>query len=187
MIAPMSRGTVFQVNVSRGGVPKHAIASDFIGPLGLASDAQADRHAHGGPLKAVCLYAVERLADLAAEGHRVFPGALGENITVQGLDWDHVVPGARIRLGDEVLLEVTEYTAPCWKNAQWFSNADFTRIEHRANPGWARVYARVLATGYVATGDEVELRAGTAAERVWRTQPQVFYRWSPEEKMPTRI
>jgi MOSC domain-containing protein YiiM len=42
------------------------------------------RRNHGGPTAAVCLYAVEALARVAADGHEAFPGAYGENLTVEG-------------------------------------------------------------------------------------------------------
>ena len=37
---------------------------------------------HGGPERALCLFSLERILELQAEGHPIFPGAAGENITI---------------------------------------------------------------------------------------------------------
>jgi MOSC domain-containing protein YiiM len=68
-----------------------------------------------------------------------------------------VVPGARLRVGPEVMIEVTGYTSPCQKNAGWFIEGDFGRMSQTRHPGSSRLYARVLQGGRVKTGDEVAL------------------------------
>src|SRR5438034_7213405 len=78
-----------------------------ITPLGLEGDAHRDLEHHGGPERAVCLFSLEAIRELQAEGHPMAPGALGENVTVEGLDWSAVVPGAILQLGGDVRLEVT--------------------------------------------------------------------------------
>lgn len=153
----MYKGTVAQVSVSSGGVPKCAVLEAEIGQLGLAGDAHNDRANHGGAERAVCLFAAERLEALAAEGHPIGPGSAGENITTRGIDWDLVVPGARLRLGSDVLLEITRFTTPCKTNQAWFKDGDFNRMHQNLFPGWSRVYARVLEPGTVRPGDSVEL------------------------------
>ena len=79
---------------------------------------------------------------------------LGENVTIAGLDWDAVVPGARLRLG-AVLVEVTSYTVPCRTIAHAFRLWRPSRVGQKAHPGWSRVYARVLLPGPLAVGDPV--------------------------------
>jgi MOSC domain-containing protein YiiM len=61
----------------------------------------------------VCLFSLEQIEALRAEGHRIAPGALGENVTLEGIEWVRVVPAARLRLGDRLVLEITRYTSPC--------------------------------------------------------------------------
>ena len=148
--------SIVQVNVSRGGVPKLPIAAGDVGPLGIAGDGHNEPpHIHGGPERALCLFAMERIEALAAEGHPIFAGAVGENVTTRGLDWDAVVPGSRFRLGDEVTIEITRYTTPCRTNARWFSGGDFNRMHQNLYPGWSRVYARVLTPGRIRAGDPI--------------------------------
>jgi MOSC domain-containing protein YiiM len=172
-----NRGTVFQINTSRGGVPKTPIEEDDVEVSGLSRDRQADLRHHGSLEQALCLFSVEVLAQLAAEGHPIAPGSTGENLTLQGIDWSLIVPGRQLRIGDDVLIEVTGYTTPCKKNAQWFKGGDFTRMSQKLHPGWSRVYARVLERGHIRTGDPVVLSdEESAADRMERVQPQT-YRW----------
>jgi MOSC domain-containing protein YiiM len=152
------QGRIRQVNVSAGGVPKLPVAAAEVGELGLNGDGHdAPLSVHGGPERALCLFAWERIASLAAEGHPIFAGATGENVTTEGLDWDAVVPGARLRLGADVVVEVTRYTTPCKTNARWFAGGDFNRMHQNLFPGWSRVYARVLSGGTIRPGDTIEL------------------------------
>lgn len=146
---------VHQVSVSDGGVPKLAVPSATITVGGVAGDRQRNRKYHGGADRAVCLYSLEVIEALRAEGHRIGPGSSGENLTVAGLDWRHLAPGDRLSIGEHVRLEVTSYTTPCRWNAQWFTDGNFTRISQALYPGWSRLYARVLNEGMVKPGDVV--------------------------------
>ena len=126
-----------QLSRSGGGVPKLPIVEADVTELGIVGDAQNDTKNHGGPERALCLFAIEVIEALAAEGHAMAAGATGENITTRGLDWELVIPGARLRLGSEVLIEVTRYTTPCYKNARWFMEGDFNRCTRTSFPAQA--------------------------------------------------
>ena len=151
------RATITQINISPGGVPKRPIDSAVIGTLGVEGDRQANTEHHGGPERALCLFSLERIEALQTEGHPITPGGAGENITITGLDWDAVAPGTQLRLGEAVLIEITGYTAPCYKIEANFSDGDFNRINQKIHPGWSRAYARVLEGGPLLPGDAVEL------------------------------
>ncbi len=157
-------GRVVQISVSDGGVPKHAVASARITDDGVEGDRQRNLEHHGGPDRAVCLFSMERIRDLQAEGHAIAPGIVGENITIEGVDWDAVLPQSRILLGDEVALEVTRYTAPCTNIGPVFADGKFSRISQKRHAGWSRVYARVLVPGTVTTGDAVRVLPPGAGE-----------------------
>ncbi len=156
----MSRGGVVvqvSVSVSRGGLPKLPVDVIRVGRTGIEGDGHRHRKIHGGPERAVCLYSLEVIRALVVEGHPIHPGSAGENVTVSGLSWDLVVPGATLALGDEVLLAVASYTAPCKTIAASFVDRRFRRIDQRKHPGWSRVYARVLREGAVRCQDRVAL------------------------------
>ena len=152
----MTQARIFQINASNGGVPKRPLRQAEVNALGLTVDKQIHTKVHGGPEKAICLYSLERILALQAEGHPIYPGSVGENVTISGLDWDAVVPGARLRLGD-VLVEITSYALPCNLIVESFSDLDSSRISHKKHPGWARAYSRVLDAGTCKIGDTVTL------------------------------
>jgi MOSC domain-containing protein YiiM len=150
-------GRIVQISVSPGGVPKLPVEAARITTDGVEGDAQRDREHHGGPDRAVCVYSMDAIRALVAEGHVVAPGTLGENVTVEGLDWSRVEPGARLRLGAGVLLEVTRYTSPCLNIKAAFVGGEFGRVSQKRHPGWSRVYTRVLREGTIRTGDPAAL------------------------------
>lgn len=152
-------GRIVQISISPGGVPKHAVPAARVTAQGVDGDAHRDREHHGGPERAVCVYSMEALRQLVAEGHAVAPGTLGENVTVEGLDWAAIAPGARLLLGDEVLLEVTRYTSPCTNIKAAFKDGEFGRVSQKRHPGWSRVYTRVLSEGTIRPGDPARLLA----------------------------
>jgi MOSC domain-containing protein YiiM len=153
-------GTVASINISGGGVPKRRVTGANVARLGLMGDDQEDKVHHGGPDRAVCIYALEKVHALQAEGHPIEPGSVGENLTVEGLRWDSVMPGVRIRVGDSVVLEVTSFTSPCKTIRRSFLDGRFARISQKLHPGWSRVYARVISEGDVTLGDRVEVLRG---------------------------
>ncbi|MDQ2889565.1 MAG: MOSC domain-containing protein [Gemmatimonadota bacterium] len=130
-----------------------------IGPSGIVGDGHDDRKHHGGPERAVCLYASELITRLVEEGHPIYAGSAGENVTISGLDWSCMVPGVRVRLG-ATMIQLTSYTSPCKTIRNSFVNGRFERISQKTNPGWSRVYARVLVPGTVRRADEVEIVPG---------------------------
>lgn len=150
------RGQVVQLSISPGGVPKKPIDVATVGEFGIEGDGHQDRRNHGGPERALCLWSIERIEALQAEGHPIFPGAAGENVTTRGIDWGRVVPGVRLRIG-EVLCEITGYAAPCDNNADWFTDGKFVRMSQKLHPGWSRTYARVVEPGVIRPGEPVEL------------------------------
>lgn len=153
----MAHGRIVQINVSPGGVPKLPVPSARVTELGLEGDLHRDMENHGGPERALCIYPMEQIRVLRAEGHDVSPGAIGENLTVEGLDWERVRPGSRLELGGGVVIEVTRYTSPCFKIKNRFADGDISRVSQKSRPGGSRVYARVLATGVIRQGDTVRL------------------------------
>jgi MOSC domain-containing protein YiiM len=148
---------VHQINISDGGVPKRPVLEAKITEQGLGGDRQRNLSVHGGPDRAVCLFSLELIERLQDEGHSIDAGLSGENLTLAGVEWELIKPGVELSVGPEVRLAVTSYTAPCSHNAQWFRDRDHQRISQKRNPGWSRVYAKVLRTGMVTPGDHVEV------------------------------
>jgi MOSC domain-containing protein YiiM len=144
-------GTVVQLSVSPGGLPKRPVERAEVTWKGMAGDRQATRVHHGRPWQALCIWSAEVIDDFRKAGHPLAPGRAGENITVSGLPWAEVRAGVRLRVGD-VLCEVSAYALPCASNTEWFIDGDFRVMHHERGPV-SRVYATVLEPGVIAVGD----------------------------------
>ena len=146
---------VYQINISDGGVPKRPVLEAVVTTNGVEGDRQGNLKVHGGPDRAVCLYSQDLIERLQDEGHSIDAGFAGENLTLTGLEWEKLKPGDRLQIGPDVQLQIMSYTSPCDKNAQWFRDRDIMRVSQKTNPGWSRLYAKVLRGGMVRPGDEV--------------------------------
>jgi MOSC domain-containing protein YiiM len=150
----MEDGRVHAINVSDGGIPKTSRNSAWVDAEGVEGDRQRNLTFHGGPNRAVSLYSLDRIRALQAEGHPIAPGTIGENLTIEGVDWSLMVPGVRVQVG-EVELELTAYATPCRNIAPSFSDGNSARVAQKRHPGWSRVYAKVLHEGRIVPGDSV--------------------------------
>ncbi len=161
---PGGQGYIYQLNCSDGGVPKLPVEEAQLTPTGLVGDRQRYLTIHGGPQRALCLYSLEVIQALQAEGHPIYPGSAGENVTIAGLDWSELAPGCRLSLGDEVVVELTSYAGPCRNIRSSFGDGKFKRIAQKHHAGESRLYARVIRTGRLAVGQQVRLLNDATAE-----------------------
>lgn len=145
--------SIFQINLSKGGVPKHPVDEAYVSFIGIKGDVQKDKRYHGGPDRAICLFSIELIHQLNEEGHSIYPGSTGENFTISFPDYHVLIPGVNIRIGDEVVLQITSYAAPCKTIKDSFLNDDFVRISQKVFPNESRLYARVLKEGRVRIND----------------------------------
>ncbi len=157
-------GSIIQINVSPGGIPKRPIAEAEVTPEGIRGDSWAHPQIHGGPNQAVLLITSEGIGELIAQGYPVHPGALGENLTVAGLDRRQLRIGQRYRAG-EVLLELTKIRTPCSqldvygpsiKQAVYDGQIQAGDV---SSPRWglSGFYARVLRAGVIRQCDIIQL------------------------------
>jgi MOSC domain-containing protein YiiM len=131
----------------------------FLGKINLVGDAQGDLKNHGGPDKAICVYAHEHyaywqrhfgLAELPA-------GAFGENFTTEGCFESNLCIGDTFAVGSagEVVVQVSQPRQPCWKLARRWQVADMAvQVQGIGYTGW---YFRVLQEGFVQPGDSLQL------------------------------
>jgi len=106
-------GRVVAVCLGPGGIPKLPVAEARVGALGLEGDAHRFAF-HGGEHRAVCLFAVEDYAALARDGVQAqAPGAFGENLLTEGLDYAALAAGDELAVGDEVRLAIHDVREPC--------------------------------------------------------------------------
>lgn len=141
-------GTVVAVCVSaKKGIRKRAVPqARLVQDFGLEGDA------HAGPWhRQVSLLALESIEKMRAKGLSVHPGSFAENITTSGLDLPSFAIGQRIRIGDEVVLEVTQIGKECHNRcAIYFLAGDCVMPSEG-------IFARVLRGGDVKPGAPVSL------------------------------
>ncbi len=161
-------GIIHQVSLNKGGIPKLAVPEAWANPLGLEGDDHSHPQFHGGPLKALLLVSLEDLEALSCEGFPVFPGALGENLTVSGIDFRRLRSGQRFVVGDAAI-ELTTLRTPCHTLDVYNLEAG-TPIHRRlydarakagdpSSPVWAMggFYASVIQRGLIGTGATIAL------------------------------
>lgn len=147
------------------GIRKTPLATPhvFVGETNIDGDGQADLTVHGGRDKAVYVYPAEHYAfweTVCAQAKVAAPaghGALGENLTIEGLLETGAWVGDQLEIG-EVALRVESPRGPCYKlNAHLgFDWASKMMIQS----GYTGFYCSVVRQGKLAAGDAVLVRAG---------------------------
>ena len=111
-------------------------------------------------LRQVHLIHAELLDDLAEMGFSVKPAELGENITTRGIDLLGLPRGARLRVGEEALLEITGLRNPC-KQLEGIAEGLMEAVLDRAKDGSlvrkAGVMAIVIEGGSCTVGDSIDV------------------------------
>ena len=160
-----------QINRSKGGLPKRAIADPvMLNYEGVEGDWQRDRFHHGGPDKAVLMIAAELIDSLRVRGFPVFYGALGENLTVSGIDPHLLRMGQRFRFGAEAVIELTKLRVPCSNlnvygpgiHAELYDGGCKAGDVSSARWAFGGFYARVIHPGLISNGMPVILESELA-------------------------
>ena len=152
-------GVIHSVNVSQnGGVPKLPVRAAIIRYEGVEGDHNRFRteRKEGDPGRAVNIFSLERIHQLREEGHSIEVGSTGENLTIEGMDWDSLEVGMTLKVG-EASISLSEPCAPCSKIGGSFVGKDFSRIDHDKEVGWSRWSAKVIEEGAVSVGDPVSI------------------------------
>ena len=140
-------GKVMAVCVSEArGTPKRNI-----GRARLRADWGVEGDAHAGNWhRQVSLLSYEAVQAFNARGANVADGAFGENLLVSGFDFKRLPVGTRLRCGD-VRLEITQIGKECHSGCEIYQRVGDCIMPREG------VFARVLAGGEVAVGDEMTL------------------------------
>ena len=138
------------------GVRKRDIRECRVTPNhGLEGDAHA-----GKWHRQVSLLAKESIDRFNAQGYSIDCGGFGENLTTEGIDLISLPIGTKLKIGSEVLLEVTQIGKVCHRPCAIFRNTGDCILPK------AGIFARVLTGGTVKVGDEIsaaEQPSGQAA------------------------
>jgi MOSC domain-containing protein YiiM len=158
-------GSILQINISSGGVPKRALPEASVTAQGVQGDGHAHPEIHGGPERAVLLITAEGIEELTALGFPLTYGSLGENLTTRGIGRREWRVGQRWRIGQDVVIEITKRRAPCQTLNMYGPGIQaaiydaLTRDGDPASPKWglSGMYASVVSPGVVRTGDSIVL------------------------------
>jgi len=113
---------------------------------GIVGDAHADNW-H----RQVSLLALESIEKMRALGLNVGPGSFAENLTTQGIDLLSLPLGSRVRVGDEVVLEITQHGKVCHDRCAIYYQAGDCVMPREG------IFAKVIKGGLVKVGDKIEL------------------------------
>lgn len=111
-------------------------------------------------LRQVHLLQSELFGELADAGLAIGPGEMGENVLTRGLDLLALPAGARLRLGDEALVEVTGLRNPCHQIEDFRPGLLAAVLGRDADGRLVRkagVMAIVLEGGVVRPGDAIDV------------------------------
>ena len=162
-------GTIVQISISPGGLPKLPVPEGFVTPLGIEGDQHLHPNIHGGPQKAILLVSAEVVENLRERGYPLYFGALGENLTTRGIDFRRLRVGDRLRAGG-ALLEITRPRGPCTALDIYGETLKLDIFDARVkaldytSPRWGMsgLYASVVHGGPVRPGDIIALVASAA-------------------------
>jgi len=154
-------GTVVHLGVSQGGVPKLAIPSAELTELGIVGDAWRYPF-HGGRRRAILLVTIEAIDELVSHGFRLFPGAMGENLTTRGLERRELRLGQRLQVG-AAQIELTQIRTPCATLDVYGPGIQAAMYDAQVqagdsnSPRWglSGFYASVVQPGTVWAGDAI--------------------------------
>jgi len=140
------KGTIVAVCTSEEtGTRKRNIGrADLRVDWGIVGDAHAgDWH------RQVSLLAEESIDKMRARGLDVGPGDFAENLTTRGLDLLALPVGSRIRIGDTVVLEITQHGKICHSRCAIYYQAGDCVMPKEG------IFAKVIVPGPVQVGDSV--------------------------------
>jgi MOSC domain-containing protein YiiM len=131
----------------RKGTPKVTVQEgDLLADYGLEGDA------HAGPWhRQVSFLAAESIDEARKKGLKVTFGNFAENIATLGIDWQKVPVGARVKLGDSALVEITQIGKECHHKCAIYYLAGDCIMPREG------IFARVLRGGRIRCGDSIDI------------------------------
>lgn len=131
------------------GAPKTPVHKAYVSKdHGLEGDAHA-----GKWHRQVSFLSSESIDSAKAQGLDVTFGDFAENIASTGIDWKSLPLGTRVRLGESVLVEITQIGKECHNKCAIYYQAGDCIMPREG------VFARVLEEGNIRCGDEIHIES----------------------------
>jgi MOSC domain-containing protein YiiM len=119
----------------------------FLEDYGMENDA----HAECGINRQVSLLSVDSIEKMKNMGLSVGPGDFAENLTVTGIELYTLIPGTKLVVGSDVVLEISQIGKACHTGCAIFKEVGKCIMPKEG------VFAKVVKGGEIRTGDEVEV------------------------------
>lgn len=144
------KGKILAVNISQKKDEKkqNIPCGLFLKGIGLDGDA----HAESG-IRQISLLARESIDKIRAKGLDVRYGDFAENLTTEGIDLPALPIGTRLKVGGNVLLEITQIGKVCHNRCNIFYNVGDCVMPREG------IFAKVLVGGEVQIDDCIEIAA----------------------------
>jgi len=144
------RGKVLAVNISdeKGTKKTNVQKCSLLKHFGLKGDA------HAGPWhRQVSLLANESIEKMRTMGLNVSYGDFAENITTEGIDLVQLPIGTTIRIGNSVILRVTQIGKECHERCAIYYQAGDCVMPKEG------IFAEVMSEGEVKVGDKIIVKS----------------------------
>jgi MOSC domain-containing protein YiiM len=143
-----TQGKILAVSISqkKGEKKQNIPCGLFLEDIGLDGDAHAE-----GSIRQVSLLAKESIEKIRAKGLDVQYGDFAENLTTEGIDLPALPIGTRLKVGDNVLLEVTQIGKVCHTRCNIFYTVGDCVMPREG------IFAKVLVGGDIQTDDHIEI------------------------------
>ena len=139
----------------RTGIYKKSIKEKiFLDKTGFQGDGVGDSRFHGGEDLAVCCYFTDHFSFWENElDRKIGPGAFGENLSLAGINENHIYVGDIFSLGN-AKIEVSQPRQPCHKLNKVFEYQGMAcKVQ---TTGYTGCYFRVIKKGWVSPDSKIK-------------------------------
>ena len=139
---------IYAISISSNkGVPKENVAeAELIEDHGIKSDAHA-----GNWHRQISLLALESIEKMKSKGLDVVPGNFAENITTKGLSLLKLPLKSQLKIGDNIILEITQHGKECHNRCAIYEQAGDCVMPKEG------IFAKVIKGGTIKPGDDIEV------------------------------
>ncbi|MHC4663886.1 MAG: MOSC domain-containing protein [Planctomycetota bacterium] len=141
----MARVVSISTGTERRAAKKPVSGATLLAGHGIEGDAHA-----GSPNRQVSILMARDLETAEVPGQPPGPGDFAENLVIDGLEFEDLLPGTKIEIGPS-LLEVTEIGKSKWKEGD-YSFRGLPLVAHRG------IFARIIRGGFVSPGEQVSIQ-----------------------------
>lgn len=139
-------GKILSINIGQevGSKKQPVDRCRMVANFGITDDAHA-----GAEIRQVSLLAEESVEKLRCKGLAVTFGDFAENLTTEGIDLLSLPIGTKLRIGADVLIEITQIGKVCHDRCRIFQEVGDCVMPREG------IFARVVSGGDAAAGDSI--------------------------------